>query len=89
MRACLYINNINYIYVGMRVCVVGAGAAGLCSARHLLAEPLVSRVDILEQSSGLGGTWVYTENVGYDDFGLPIHTSMYKSLRYDTYIYTY
>ncbi|XP_032518605.1 senecionine N-oxygenase-like isoform X2 [Danaus plexippus] len=65
----------------MRVCVVGAGAAGLCSARHLLAEPLVSRVDILEQSSGLGGTWVYTENVGYDDFGLPIHTSMYKSLR--------
>lgn len=66
----------------MRVCVAGAGAAGLCAARHLLPEPCVSEVDVLEQSGQLGGTWVYTENVGYDDFGLPIHTSMYKSLRF-------
>ena len=64
-----------------RVCVIGAGAAGLCAARHLLEEPCVSHVDILEQAPQLGGTWVYTEDVGYDDFGLPIHTSMYKSLR--------
>ncbi|KAL0841599.1 hypothetical protein ABMA28_015258 [Loxostege sticticalis] len=64
-----------------RVCVIGAGAAGLCAARHLLVEPSVGRVDILEQAAQLGGTWVYTEHVGYDDFGLPIHTSMYKSLR--------
>ncbi|XP_022128722.1 senecionine N-oxygenase isoform X1 [Pieris rapae] len=64
-----------------RVCVVGAGAAGLCAARHLLVTPGVVQVDVLEQSGALGGTWVYTENVGYDDFGLPIHTSMYKSLR--------
>ncbi|XP_045771570.1 senecionine N-oxygenase isoform X2 [Maniola jurtina] len=65
----------------MRVCVIGAGAAGLCAARHLIAEACVAEVDVLEQSGQLGGTWVYTENVGYDDFGLPIHTSMYKSLR--------
>lgn len=65
----------------MRVCVVGAGAAGLCAARHLLVEPCVTEVDVLEQTSQLGGTWVYTENTGYDDFGLPIHSSMYKSLR--------
>ncbi|CAK1596581.1 unnamed protein product [Parnassius mnemosyne] len=64
-----------------RVCVIGAGAAGLCAARHLLVEPSVATVDVLEQAAQLGGTWVYTENVGYDDFGLPIHTSMYKSLR--------
>lgn len=64
-----------------RVCVIGAGAAGLCAARHLLVEPCVGQVDILEQASQLGGTWVYTEKTGYDDFGLPIHTSMYKSLR--------
>ncbi|XP_072931635.1 senecionine N-oxygenase isoform X2 [Epargyreus clarus] len=64
-----------------RVCVIGAGAAGLCSARHLLVEPSVAQVDVLEQGAQLGGTWVYTETVGYDDFGLPIHTSMYKSLR--------
>lgn len=64
-----------------RVCVIGAGAAGLCAARHLLVEPCVGSVDVLEQAGQLGGTWVYTEDVGYDDFGLPIHTSMYKSLR--------
>ncbi|KAG6461785.1 hypothetical protein O3G_MSEX012857 [Manduca sexta] len=64
-----------------RVCVIGAGAAGLCAARHLLVEPGVSQVDILEQAGQLGGTWVYTEKIGYDDFGLPIHSSMYKSLR--------
>nr|WPH24930.1 flavin-dependent monooxygenase 3A [Chilo suppressalis] len=64
-----------------RVCVIGAGAAGLCAARHLLAEPSLGRVDILEQTAQLGGTWVYTETTGYDDFGLPIHTSLYKSLR--------
>ncbi|KAL4714912.1 hypothetical protein ACJJTC_014283 [Scirpophaga incertulas] len=64
-----------------RVCVIGAGAAGLCAARHLLATSGVACVDVLEQSNRLGGTWVYTETVGYDDFGLPIHTSMYKSLR--------
>lgn len=67
---------------GLRVAVVGAGAAGLCAARHLLSCPeLVSRVVVLEQSKKLGGTWVYTETVGYDTFGLPVHTSMYKSLR--------
>lgn len=74
--------NISSIFSEMaRVCVIGAGAAGLCAARHLLAEPCVSSIDVLEQAAQLGGTWVYTENVGYDDFGLPIHTSMYKSLR--------
>jgi cation diffusion facilitator CzcD-associated flavoprotein CzcO len=61
--------------------VIGAGAAGLCAARHLLVEPTVGHVDVLEQAGQLGGTWVYTETVGYDDFGLPVHTSMYKSLR--------
>ncbi|NP_001171913.1 flavin-dependent monooxygenase FMO3 precursor [Bombyx mori] len=65
----------------VRVCVIGAGAAGVCAARHLLVEPCVDHVDIFEQASQLGGTWVYTEKVGYDDFGLPIHSSMYKSLR--------
>lgn len=64
-----------------RVCVIGAGAAGLCAARHLIVDSSVSQVDVLEQAGQLGGTWVYTENTGYDDFGLPIHTSMYKSLR--------
>ncbi|GBP83827.1 Senecionine N-oxygenase [Eumeta japonica] len=71
----------------VKVCVIGAGAAGLCAARHLLAEGV--DVVVLEQAAQLGGTWVYTENVGYDSFGLPIHTSMYKSLRWADQVLTY
>ena len=36
---------------------------------------------MFEQSGGVGGTWVYTDNVGLDDHGLPIHSSMYKNLK--------
>ena len=35
-----------------------------------------------DQSPVLGGTWVYTDEVGKDSrHGLPIHSSMYKNLR--------
>ena len=65
-----------------KVCVIGAGAAGLCAARHLLATPSVTPV-VFEQSAVLGGTWVYTDEVGRDSrHGLPIHsryTYMYSS----------
>jgi hypothetical protein len=40
---------------GGRVCVVGAGAAGLCAARHLLERGLA--VDVLERESDIGGIW--------------------------------
>ena len=65
-----------------KVCVIGAGAAGLCAARHLLAAtPGVTPV-VFEQSGVLGGTWVYTDEVGREGrHGLPIHSSMYKNLR--------
>lgn len=63
----------------MRVCVIGAGASGLCAARHLLAAGVTPV--ILDRAAELGGTWVYTETTGYDQHGLPVHTSMYKSLR--------
>ena len=58
-----------------KVCVIGAGAAGLCAARHLLAAtPSVTPV-VFEQSGVLGGTWVYTDEVGRDGrHGLPIHS---------------
>jgi len=46
--------------------VIGAGAAGLCALRHL---------------RDVGGTWVYQQGAGLDSRGLPIHSSMYKSLR--------
>ena len=41
-----------------RICVIGAGAAGLCAAKHASAKHLVPMV--FEQSEVLGGTvsWI-------------------------------
>lgn len=63
----------------MRICVIGAGAAGLCAARHTLAAG--HEVVVFEQTADVGGTWVYTDLVGKDEYGLPISTSMYRGLR--------
>lgn len=62
-----------------RVAVIGAGMTGLCSARHALANGM--EVTVFEQTSQLGGTWVYTDQAGRDEYGLNIHTSMYRGLR--------
>ena len=67
-----------------KVAVIGAGAAGLCSARHLSQNgPHQKKIVpvVYEQSSVVGGTWVYNEKIGQDQWGLPVHSSMYKSLK--------
>ncbi|KAG8186358.1 hypothetical protein JTE90_026778 [Oedothorax gibbosus] len=64
-----------------KVAVIGAGAAGLCAGRHLLAEPDKFQFDIFEQQDGVGGTWRFSAHVGVDQYGLPVHSSMYKNLR--------
>ncbi|XP_067651450.1 uncharacterized protein [Haliotis asinina] len=65
----------------IRVAVIGAGAGGLCAMRHLLARPDVFDGVCFEQCPIVGGTWVYTDRVGTDEYGLPVHSSMYKNLR--------
>ncbi|XP_011305418.1 flavin-containing monooxygenase FMO GS-OX-like 4 [Fopius arisanus] len=65
----------------LRVCVVGAGAAGLCAVRQLSEDLLRFEPAIFEQADKVGGTWVYVEKIGQDDHGVPIHSSMYESLR--------
>ncbi|KAG7484101.1 hypothetical protein MATL_G00045540 [Megalops atlanticus] len=66
----------------LRVAVVGAGAAGLCAARHILSrQDTFAPPVVYEQTKQLGGTWVYEERVGSYDNGLPIHSSMYRNLR--------
>ena len=65
----------------MKVAVIGAGAAGLVALRHLSARPEVFEAVAFEQTANIGGTWVYTEQVGKDDSGLPVHSSMYANLR--------
>ncbi len=64
------------------VAVVGAGAAGLVTAREVLRRNL--RVTVFEQASAIGGVWVYTPEVEGDPLGQNcqrIHASLYASLR--------
>lgn len=63
----------------MEVCIIGAGMAGVCTARHSLANGF--KTTIFEQTGTIGGTWVYCANTDKDEYGLDIHSSMYKSLR--------
>lgn len=77
--ATLYSGQGDIAPTALRVGVVGAGPAGLCAARHCLANGMSCTV--FEQSGDIGGTWQYTECVGKDKYGIPIHTSMYRDLR--------
>lgn len=73
----------------MRVAVIGAGSAGLAALRHCTDSTFsqnnkvikITEVVCFEKTDKIGGTWVYEENVGLDAYGLPIHSSMYDSLR--------
>ncbi|GLH06437.1 Senecionine N-oxygenase [Gryllus bimaculatus] len=64
----------------MSVCVVGAGPAGLCAARQLAAHPAAFAFDVFEKADQLGGMWLYTDRTDIDEHGLPVHSSIYKSL---------
>lgn len=67
----------------LRVAVVGAGAAGLCAAHHILSRGESFDLPVVfEQSARVGGTWYYEERVGTCDDGRPIHGSMYRDLRW-------
>ena len=69
----------------LHIAVIGAGAAGLVSARELLREG--HRVTIFEQGAEVGGVWLYDPRVEEDPLGLnstgesKVHSSMYASLR--------
>ncbi|XP_010423170.1 PREDICTED: flavin-containing monooxygenase FMO GS-OX-like 9 [Camelina sativa] len=72
-----------------KVCVIGAGPAGLVSARELRKEG--HKVVVLEQNGDVGGQWLYQPNVEEEDpLGrssgsingeLKVHSSIYSSLR--------
>ncbi|XP_044744630.1 flavin-containing monooxygenase FMO GS-OX5-like isoform X2 [Coccinella septempunctata] len=63
----------------MRIAVIGVGAAGLVAIKHCIQDG--HDCEAYEQTEFVGGTWNYTDEVGFDKNGLPIHTSMYKHLR--------
>lgn len=62
-----------------RYCVIGAGSSGVCTAKAILDSG--GSVTIYERTDQIGGTWVYTDEVGTDRYGLPVHTSMYEGLK--------
>jgi len=72
----------------IKVCVIGVGAAGLCAIRHLSTNTIF-KITSYEQTNDIGGTWVYKEQVGLDENGLPIHSSMYQNLRFDIVCFYY
>jgi len=65
------------------VAVIGAGAAGLITARELQRQGF--DVTLFEQGEQLGGLWVYSEEAESDALGQKvegrIHSSLYNSLR--------
>lgn len=62
----------------MKVAVIGAGCGGLCAAKNSIEAGL--DVVVFEQTDQIGGTWVYREETSLDQFGLPVHSSMYQGL---------
>lgn len=55
-----------------RVAIVGAGVAGLATARRLLAQGL--ECTVFERSGELGGVW----STGYLNFGLQVQSELYE-----------
>jgi hypothetical protein len=67
-----------------RQAVIGAGAAGLATARELRAEG--HSVVVFEQGARLGGVWVYSEAADSDPLGRDaartrVHSSLYRFAR--------
>ncbi|KAF0927803.1 hypothetical protein E2562_036223 [Oryza meyeriana var. granulata] len=68
-----------------KVCVIGAGMAGLAAAREMRLEG--HAVTVLEQGGDVGGQWLYDPRTDDDDplgaapAPVRVHSSMYASLR--------
>lgn len=45
----------------VKVCVVGAGPAGLCAARHFCRLSQYFTVNVIEPSAHVGGIWMDTD----------------------------
>ena len=70
------------VHQSKSVCVIGAGAGGLCALRHFTTMPeKFNPVVCYEQTDKVGGLWNYTENIDKDQNGLPIHSSMYRDMK--------
>lgn len=62
----------------LSVCVIGAGAAGLCAIKNSIEHGLT--VTAFELTENIGGTWVYRDEIGTDKYGNDVQSSMYRGL---------
>lgn len=72
----------NPIMARLRIGVIGAGAAGLSAVKHAL--DFGCDVMAFEKNDEIGGTWIYTDDVGKDQHGLELFSGMYQGLMSNT-----
>lgn len=65
-----------------RVCIIGAGMSGLASIKLLSDHPQDFEIISFDKNSDVGGLWIYTNSTDVDEHGLPVHSSLYKNMRY-------
>ncbi|MFO1090784.1 MAG: NAD(P)/FAD-dependent oxidoreductase [Hyphomicrobiales bacterium] len=67
-----------------RVCVIGAGPSGLAALRAFQSAKKkgakIPEVVCFEKQDDWGGLWKYTWRTGLDEYGEPVHCSMYRYL---------
>ena len=63
-----------------RVAVIGAGPAGLSQLQALVSWSDQVEIVCYEKQSDWGGQWNYTWRTGLDEYGEPVHSSMYQHL---------
>lgn len=67
-----------------RIAIIGAGPSGLAALRAFESAKLkgadIPEVVCFEKQSDYGGLWNYTWRTGLDEFGEPVHGSMYRYL---------
>ena len=70
--------------MGKRVAVIGAGPSGLAQLRAFQSTKAggadVPEVVCYEKQEDWGGLWNYTWRTGLDEYGEPVHCSMYRYL---------
>ena len=68
----------------MRVCIIGAGPSGLAQLRAFESAERngekIPEIVCYEKQDDWGGLWNYTWRTGTDEYGEPVHASMYRYL---------
>jgi trimethylamine monooxygenase len=67
-----------------KVAVIGAGPSGLAQLRAFQSAKSngadIPEIVCFEKQSNWGGLWNYTWRTGLDEYGEPVHGSMYRHL---------